>query len=547
MPYKLDKWTSRTLDYLGMKVSSVPSGPMKLDKKQKRLKEVKFTGDKRPFALNFGGRFVIGSIWGDKAERHEIPPESKKKIDTQHSLGTAAPVSLKRNGKEMRGSFFSAKGHNLKDKKFKPDLSRPVVLLLTGSEGSSEGQGIDMVEFYQEKGASVLSVNYLGFGSSDDTNASEQGLYEDAQEMLNYLVSLGYKTKDIIIHGYSMGGSVASILEQKNEKNGVKFRGTVLDRPMTSAHDAIITQDKVKPIPLIKSPISHIAAFLGGKFKTKERVKKLDKKTRKIVTLDSGDLGPFGEIMRKQMGKDGHKILNSLVDKKDRGDHFDHKKMLENNKSSLEELIGEDVSGKKTKLDSPKSEKDEWKKLVESMEAFDKFAKDIEEGMGHVACLKFNIKNYKTIQVLMVNLNKVIKVRDMIIALQGTKILELKEFSEVKEKVAKHLKNADEGICLLEKKMLKLDSSVAKTLALDELNDEKDIYLLFKDPSKSDPLGTRAFRPKTILGKAISKVRKENPTNCKWQSVQKLSSSVFEKAVLNERKLLLQIIAGLSN
>lgn len=57
-------------------------------------------------------------------------------------------------------------------------------------------------------GSSVLAIDYRGYGKSSG-RPSEQGLYRDAEAGFMYLLAMGYRAEQIIVHGQSLGTAVA--------------------------------------------------------------------------------------------------------------------------------------------------------------------------------------------------------------------------------------------------------------------------------------------------------------------------------------------------
>jgi alpha/beta superfamily hydrolase len=275
------------------------------------------------------------NVFGKKTERQTIKPETKMELDLLHATGAAAPLEItsSKGGHKLKGNFYSAKGSNLKDSDGKPDLTKPVVLLLTGSGGSAEDQGLEMAKFYRETGASCMSVNYRGYGSSDDQPPSEQGLVEDAQDMFEHLLKMGYQPDQIIIHGFSMGGAVAGLLEKNNAKANpnMKLKGAVYDRAMTSTYDA--ARDEVNPV------LAKGAEVAVGFKDTKGAIKKSDKSTPRVVATDADFLGPSGDKMRKDLQKKkGAQVEGASSGSK----HMDHQAMLGANEEALTNLLHPD-------------------------------------------------------------------------------------------------------------------------------------------------------------------------------------------------------------
>jgi dienelactone hydrolase len=270
------------------------------------------------------GKKLAGMVFGSDADRHgnhdTTTTEGQEQaarllaaraaIDEQITRGTAAKVSIpSKGGRQLDGNFFSAEGHNLRNANNNaPDTTRPVVLFLSGSGGTAEGYGTEIAEFYQESGASMLAVNFGGYGGSTGGAPTEQSLLEDGQAMLKHLLDLGYTEDQIIMHGFSMGGAVAGKLQAHNEKNGMKLRGLMLDRPMVSVsggvqahgYDAVdeATEDMpggVKPVlnTLGKGAVKVVSAITRQSTGTMSARKALTKKHSDTAVIVSGDQGRF--------------------------------------------------------------------------------------------------------------------------------------------------------------------------------------------------------------------------------------------------------------
>lgn len=240
---------------------------------------------------------------------------ARQTIDEQITLGTAAAVTAPSSGgRQLSGNFFSAEGHNLRtDPQHAPDTTRPVVLFLSGSGGTAEEYGTNIAEFYQESGASMLAVNYGGYGGSTGGAPTEQSLLEDGQAMLKYLLDLGYTEDQIIIHGFSMGGAVAGVLQAHNEKQGMQLRGLMLDRPMVSvsggveAHgrDAVdemtgnaVLRGMGRPVVKIASAFTRAST---GSMSARKALTKNHSDTRVIVSGDEGRFAAQGDALRTKL------------------------------------------------------------------------------------------------------------------------------------------------------------------------------------------------------------------------------------------------------
>ncbi len=307
---------------------------------------VRLTGKQAP--TGDVGKFLARRVLGDPDDRHSDASKDDKKVADAHRQigfmrdeGSAAPVEvIGEGGRKLTGNFFSAKGHNLKEKDGLADTSRPVVLLLTGSGGSAEFQGLDMAKFYAESGASVLSVNYAGYGGSDEPPGTpcELSLKQDAQSMLQHLIDMGYDPDKIIIHGYSMGAAVAAELQEANESAGTmfRFRGAVLDRPMLST---------VHGVELHKGKLSHPIAALArdevGALQGERAVNRLQSTTPMVITSDKGSFAKRADALRKKLQKGGANVAGARSE----ADHDQHGAMISANQDALRDLIANDRNG----------------------------------------------------------------------------------------------------------------------------------------------------------------------------------------------------------
>ncbi len=297
------------------------------------------------------GEKLAESLFGN-ADRRQDTYQNDDEIRAMTAKGQAAPVEINGQGnRKLNGNFFSVADHNLKDNDGEVDISRPVVLLLTGSGGSAENQGFDVAKFYAENGASVMSVNYAGFGTSEtpDGTPSELSMKQDAQSMLQHLVKLGYDPDKIIIHGYSLGAAVAAELQQSYEKAGTKFRGTVQDRPMLSTSHGVETNSPNWPdnFPIVggteiglpaKKVIGKITSSQLGDFDGESAVKRLDPKTPLVITTDKGAFAARADELRGKLKRRGREVDGAASGQ----GHEDHAAMLEANGDALRKLVADD-------------------------------------------------------------------------------------------------------------------------------------------------------------------------------------------------------------
>ena len=246
-------------------------------------------------------------MFGDEQARKGVDREAVK--THIQAMGNTQEITVQTtSGQTMRGHFFSPASSG---ERGKPDITKPVVLLLTGTSGCAEVQGYELARMYShgESQANVLSVNYRGFGESDGGLPSRESVYDDGHSMFNELLKMGFKPEQILIHGYSLGATVAAKIQESAQRQAMPLKAVVLDRPMTSVFEAAKAQ-------MGGGLGGAIAGKLGrwgvGSMDCQAKVKALNPETAPpmLVTYDSEVLGPaaqrMGEAMQERMGD--HKV-----------------------------------------------------------------------------------------------------------------------------------------------------------------------------------------------------------------------------------------------
>ena len=149
------------------------------------------------------------------------------RLDTNYTINTG--------NQNMRGFSISANANGAA-----LDNTRPVVLYLSGSGGAAENYGAEIGRAYAlDKNVNFVAVNYRGYGGSDQVKPSEASLVHDGIAMINHLIqNEGFSPDQIIVHGYSMGATIASHVQSRVEETGHELRSVIYDRPMTSATGA---------------------------------------------------------------------------------------------------------------------------------------------------------------------------------------------------------------------------------------------------------------------------------------------------------------------
>ena len=172
--------------------------------------------------------------------------------------------------------------------------SDKVVIFFSGMGGPAGEYCAPAVGKYLNDDATVVTMDYRGFGKSQTLNKKgektgtplcEKTIYEDGKQMLKYVMEeMHVKPENIILHGFSLGGAVASKVAadfyQEQQKKALeegrllkeqKLGGIVLHSPIDSMYDA--GKEKMWGI--------HLAGMLGwsgaGGYNTKSHMQRLHK------------------------------------------------------------------------------------------------------------------------------------------------------------------------------------------------------------------------------------------------------------------------------
>lgn len=111
------------------------------------------------------------------------------------------------------------------------------ILYLHGNAGNLEGRGKIVHDLWRSQRASILIVDYPGFGRSEGT-PSEAGCYAAAQAAYDWLIGPGRRDPGrIAICGESLGGGVAVELASRNSHGALVLVRTFTSLPeVATAH-----------------------------------------------------------------------------------------------------------------------------------------------------------------------------------------------------------------------------------------------------------------------------------------------------------------------
>ena len=114
--------------------------------------------------------------------------------------------------------------------------------------------------------AHIVTFDYRGFGDSQcprvafQTCTTENALYEDAYEVYEQLTNrtadggYGIPSSCIVLHGHSLGSAVATRLAHLMTRLGKPVAGVVLEAPMTSIVDVVMSSH-LSPISYLPQPL----------------------------------------------------------------------------------------------------------------------------------------------------------------------------------------------------------------------------------------------------------------------------------------------------
>ncbi|MDR2353068.1 MAG: alpha/beta hydrolase [Deltaproteobacteria bacterium] len=145
------------------------------------------------------------------------------------------PLSLEDVGWEFYDVFVD--GYNGKINLWylpAPDKEAYTVILFHGNGGNLNDM-IGRIILYHKLKFGVLALDYNGFGKSEGS-PSEEATYQNGEAAWNYLIEQNIAPEKILLHGFSLGGGVASkvALDHKEYHNPL-----ILDSTFTSIKDVM--------------------------------------------------------------------------------------------------------------------------------------------------------------------------------------------------------------------------------------------------------------------------------------------------------------------
>lgn len=142
------------------------------------------------------------------------------------------------NGEAIRGRYLE-----------NPDAEYTILY----NHGNNEDIGMNLhcLRRFRERGFSVLTYDYRGFGLSEG-KSTEKNTYRDAQSAYDYLVKVkNVPPSRIIVMGRSLGGGVAVELARANSVAGLIMQSTFISINRVVAGGQVVPFDKYKSISRI--------------------------------------------------------------------------------------------------------------------------------------------------------------------------------------------------------------------------------------------------------------------------------------------------------
>jgi uncharacterized protein len=157
--------------------------------------------------------------------------------------------------------------------------NKGTVLFCRSSKGNMSDD-VDLIEAWNRNGYNVMTFDYRGFGQSTGT-PSEENCYSDVRAAYAWLKQKGLTKKRFIIHGFGLGGSVASKIAMEVECDGVILESAFTD---------------LKELTKMRFPVLPTSLICFSTFPTANRLQSIN---APIMIIHS----PENEVIPYKMGR----------------------------------------------------------------------------------------------------------------------------------------------------------------------------------------------------------------------------------------------------
>jgi uncharacterized protein len=178
---------------------------------------------------------------------------------------------------------------------FKSDSSKGIILYLHGNAGALDSWG-GIAPIYTSLGYDILIPDYRGFGKSTGKIYSETQMFNDVQNIYNFIKEK-YPEEKIVIIGYSIGTGLAAYLASKNHPKKLILLAPYYNFPDLMRHTykllpTILLKYKLMTNEFIGKVKAPIAIFHGKNddliyYQSSEKLYKLCKSGDKMFLLSN--------------------------------------------------------------------------------------------------------------------------------------------------------------------------------------------------------------------------------------------------------------------
>jgi pimeloyl-ACP methyl ester carboxylesterase len=132
--------------------------------------------------------------------------------------GTPADLGIRYENEPLR-----AGPHAIRAWWMPRDGARVAVILFPGRAANISHE-LDAIDYLGKLGASVLAVDYPGYGASEGT-ATEQGCHDAALAAWEAVLGKGFAAENVILYGRSLGAAIAAWLAARVRCRALVFHG----------------------------------------------------------------------------------------------------------------------------------------------------------------------------------------------------------------------------------------------------------------------------------------------------------------------------------
>jgi len=137
-----------------------------------------------------------------------------------------------------------------------PQAGKPVILYFHGQGATLELGKWRYIRMHKE-GVGYLALAYRGFSGSSG-HPTEPGLFTDGLAAYDWLKAQGFRDRDIVIHGHSLGTGIATYVATKRTA-----RALILEAPFTAASD----------VGSERYPLIPVSLLMHDRFESRDRIR----------------------------------------------------------------------------------------------------------------------------------------------------------------------------------------------------------------------------------------------------------------------------------